>query len=1216
MATPSFVHLHTHTEYSLLDGATRIRELVARVKAQGMPAVAITDHGTLSGAIELYDAATAAGIRPIIGCEVYVAARSRHQREGRADRDPSHLVLLARDDVGYHNLVRLVSRAHLEGYYYKPRIDHELLGQHAQGLIALSGCLGGEVPQRLLAGDEAGAERLARTYAEILGGDNYFLELQDHGIDDERRVRGGILELARRTGLPLVATHDLHYLDPADAEPHDILLCLQTGSRLQDERRFRFAGPAFYLASPEEMASRFADCPEAVANTVAIAERCRFEPALDQRLLPAYATPPGITPDDLLADLAGAGLSERCLPEPPSPAHDARLRSELAVIRQTGFATYFLIVWDLIRAARAQGVVVGPGRGSAAGSLVAYALGITGLDPLRYGLLFERFLNAERISMPDIDIDFDVVGRARVFEYVAQRYGQDRVAQIVTFGTMAARAALRDVGRVLDVPLQQVDRLAKLVPARPGVTLDAALAESRELGQLYSAEDWARKVVDNARRLEGISRNAGTHAAGVVIGPGPLEEYVPLQRATGARDTIVTQYDMVGVQRVGLLKMDFLGLENLTVMEEACDNVARATGHRPDLEHLPLDDVATYELLGRGDTFGVFQMEAEGAKRILVEMRPRSLLDVAAAGALNRPGPIEGKVVDLFIRRLRGEEPISYPHPVLEPILRETLGVILYQDQVLQIASAIAGFTLGQADVLRAAMGKKDKAKMAAQRERFLSGAAANGIDAATAATLFDTIDYFAGYGFNKAHSVAYGLITYQTAYLKANFPLAYTAALLNSKAGQSERLKRAILDARDHGIEVLPPDVNRSSAGFAVAAGPAGSAPGGTVLFGLQHIKNVGEQAARTLAAEREAHGPYRSLLDLCLRNGGRELNRRVLEALIRSGACDGLGERAQLLAQTDLAVQRADRIQAERRSGQTSLFGVLLGDPASPVGSDPDPTSPVDPTLELLPELPDLEPMSPRERLADERELLGLYLSDHPLRPLRDRLRRLADTEVSELSHLSGHLVQVAGALREYRTVTSRRGDAMAFCQLEDLTGVCEVVVFPKLFEAAAPLLVADAHVVVSGRAETGPRAPAGGPGAAPPPAGGGGAESSEEVEAADPVAELPRVVADAIWALDDPALDRWRAAATVHVTAADGSRERLGELAAAIAAHPGPTPVVLHLRDGDGEHEVELGERHGVAVSAELERAITACCGPASYRVQRVRPKAPQRPGAHRA
>ncbi len=1220
MAAPSFVHLHTHTEYSLLDGATRIRELVARAAALGMPAVAITDHGTLSGAIEFYEAAEAAGIRPIIGCEVYVAARTRHQREGRADRDPSHLVLLARDDAGYRNLMRLVSRAHLEGYYYKPRIDMELLSEHAEGLIALSGCLGGEIPQRLLAGDEAGAERLARAYSELLGPDNFFLELQDHGIDDEARVRRGLLQLARRTGLPLVATNDLHYLDPADAEPHDILLCLQTGSRLGDERRLRFAGPSFYLATAEEMALRFSDCPEAVANTVAIAERCRFAPELDRRLLPGYATPEGESPDQLLARLAASGLRERCGADGASPAHTTRLETELRVIRDTGFAAYFLIVWDLIRAAREQGVTVGPGRGSAAGSLTAYALGITGLDPLRYGLTFERFLNAERGSMPDIDIDFDVAGRSRVIEYVAQRYGQDRVAQIVTFGTMAARAALRDVGRVLDIPLQLVDRLAKLVPPRPGVTLEAALAESRELRQCYETEDWARKLVDNARRLEGISRNAGTHAAGVVIGPGPLQDYVPLQRATGSRDAIVTQFDMVGVQRVGLLKMDFLGLENLTILEEACDNVERATGQRPDLDRLPLDDATTFDLLARGDTFGVFQMEAEGARRILVEMRPRSLLDLAAATALIRPGPSEGRVLDLYLRRRRGEEAITYPHPSLEPILAETHGVILYQDQVMQIASQVAGFSLGAADILRAAMGKKDKAKMAAQRERFLVGALANGIAAATAETLFDTIDYFAGYGFNKAHSVAYGLITYQTAYLKANHPLAYTAALLNSKAGQSDRLKRAVLDARDHGIEVLPPDVGRSEAGFSVAAGTGPPAPGGTVLFGLQHIKNVGEHGARQIVQERSAHGPYRSLLDLCLRIGGQGLNRRVLEALIKSGALDQVGERAQLLAQMDQALQRADRIQAERRSGQTSLFTSLLGAEADGAGGGDDEGGGAVATLDELAPVADVAPMPQRERLALERELLGLYLSDHPLRPLQDRLRERSDTEVAELGGLGGHLVQVAGALREARTVRSRRGATMAFCQLEDLTGVCEVVVFPTVFDLARPLLQADQVVVVSGRAEVGPRPSGGGPvtpAAAVPAAAADGAADGDpglevqEIEPSEAGAELPRVIAEAVWALEDPGLDHWRADATVHITSPEGTRDGLARLAQILAAHPGPTPVVLHLHDPEGEHEVELGESHRVSLAPPLERAVVGCCGPGAYRVQRVRPRAPARP-----
>ncbi|MGH7698102.1 MAG: DNA polymerase III subunit alpha, partial [Candidatus Dormibacteria bacterium] len=811
MPSVEFAHLHTHSEYSLLDGAARVEALVARVKELGQPAVAVTDHGVLAGAIEFYDAARAAGVTPIIGCEVYVAARSHLQKEGRADRDPSHLVLLARDQVGYANLVRLVSRAHLDGFYYKPRIDHELLAEHAQGLIGLSGCLGGEVPQRVLAGDLEGARELAGVYSEILGPDGYFLELQDHGMEEERVVREGLLEIARRSGIPLVATNDCHYVDRDDAEAHDVLLCIQTGSRLEDPKRLRFAGSSFYVSSAEEMAAKFDYCLEAVANSVQIAARCRFQPELEQRLLPRYDVPSGQDADSLLAMVAEEGLRRRCGAEAPPDEYLSRLAYELGVIRETGFAPYFLIVWDFTRAGREEGVKIGPGRGSSAGSLVAYSLGITNVDPLRYGLIFERFLNPERVSMPDIDIDFDVAGRARVIDYVNRRYGTDRVAQIVTYGTMAARAAVRDVGRAQDVPLPDVDLLAKLIPTRIGVTLESALRESRELRALYDGQEWARRLVDTARRLEGIARNAGTHAGGVVIAPGPLTDYVPLQRAATNKEAVVTQFDMNGVQRIGLLKMDFLGLENLTILEETLVNVERQRGFRPDLDQIPLDDSATYELLARGDTLGVFQLEQPGGRRIVMEMKPRSIEDMTAAVALNRPGVIEGGATDLYMKRRRGEEPITYILPELEPILKETHGVIVYQDQVMQIAAHVAGFSMGAADVLRAAMGKKDKAKMAAQRRRFIEGATSRGVAEQTAAELFDYIDYFAGYGFAKAHSVAYGLISYQTAYFKANFPLEYMAALLNSKAGDQDRLKRAIQDTQARGIAVRAPDVNRS---------------------------------------------------------------------------------------------------------------------------------------------------------------------------------------------------------------------------------------------------------------------------------------------------------------------------------------------------------------------------------------------------------------------
>ncbi|MGH7643151.1 MAG: DNA polymerase III subunit alpha [Candidatus Dormibacteria bacterium] len=1201
MTSVEFAHLHTHSEYSLLDGAARVRGLAQRAHDLGQTAIAVTDHGVLAGAIEFYEAAIEVGITPIIGCEVYVAARSHLQKEGRADRDPFHLVLLARDREGYANLVKLVSRAHLDGFYYKPRIDHELLAEHSAGLIGLSGCIGGEVPQRLLAGDTDGALAIAREYSQILGPDGYFLEIQDHGMEEERVVREGLIQIARQIDLPLVATNDCHYVDRDDAEAHDVLLCIQTGSRLDDPKRLRFSGPHFYVSSAEEMAAKFAYCLEAVNNSSAIASRCRFEPLLNQHLVPLYDVPAGQDADGLLELVASQGLRQRRHGEDPAPEYLERLRYELSVIRETGFAAYFLIAWDFTRAGREEGVKIGPGRGSSAGSLVAYSLGITDIDPLRYGLIFERFLNPERVSMPDFDIDFDVAGRARVIDYVTRRYGTGRVAQIVTYGTMAARAAIRDVGRALNVPLPDVDQLAKLIPTRPGVTLDAALRESNELKVIYDSQPWAQRLVDSARRLEGISRNAGTHAGGVVIAPGPLTDYVPLQRATTNREAVVTQFDMDGVQKIGLLKMDFLGLENLTILEETLQNIEQLRGTRPDLDAIPLDDDATYELLARGDTLGVFQLEQPGGRRIVMEMRPRNLEDMAAAVALNRPGVIEGGATALYMKRRRGEEPITYMLPELEPVLKETHGVIVYQDQVMQIAAAAAGFSLGAADLLRAAMGKKDKAKMAAQRERFIAGAVSRGVAEQTAVEVFDYIDYFAGYGFNKAHSVAYGLISYQTAYFKAHFPLEFMAALLNSKASDFERLKRAIQDTQARGIVVRSPDVNRSRAPFSVVPGGAGpEVPGeaarSEILFGLQHIKNVGESAAQVLVSVRDADGPFSSLVNLCSRVRGRELNRRAVEALVRSGACDSLGDRGVLLAQIDFAMRRAEIAARERDSGQIALF-------------DTDPSEKPAPGVEEGSQVPAvvLTEETQRVRLAWEREHLGIYLSEHPLQRISQELSRRTDTTISDLARLEGTVVQVGGSVRECRRVTSRRGEAMAFAQIEDLTGVCEVVVFHSLYQRAAALLQADEVVVVRGRVEVGARR------------GPGSTDGSRQLnpgvegeELAEPITsdevEEARVIAEELLALDDPLLTNWRARTVIHVRAYEGGEEALRRLAAVLQAHPGESRVILHLRDTDGDHELELGTEHQAASSPQLEAEVVGLFGTGSYGADAIRAMAP--------
>ena len=1177
-----FVHLHTHSEYSLLDGAARIGDLVATAKKRGQPALAITDHGALYGAVKFYTAARAAGVKPIIGCEMYMAPRSRHDKEGRADRDPNHLILLARNETGYRNLIQLVSKSHLEGYYYKPRIDKQLLAEHASGLICLSACIGGELPQAILGGDMNAAEAVARQHMEMFGRDGYFLEIMDHGIPEEDAIRQGLVEIARRTGLPLVATNDSHYVNVDDAEAHDILLCIQTQARREDEKRFRFAGPHFSLTPGGEMRDRFTAYGEAVANTLAVAKLCDLDLKLGLNLLPTYSPiPSGHSAETYLRDLCEAGLRERYGDGVTAEARE-RLAMELGVIETTGFAPYFLIVWDLIRAARCDGVIVGPGRGSAAGSLVAYVLRITNICPLRYGLIFERFLNLERVEMPDIDIDFDDRRRDRVLHYVQGKYGEDHVAQIITFGTMAARAVIRDVGRALNVPLPDVDRLAKLVPLSVKITLEKALSGSRELRDLYESEGWARQIIDIAKRLEGICRNASTHAAGVVIGAEPLTNTVPLQRSTtGDRSSAVTMFDMTSVSQVGLLKIDFLGLANLTVIEEALGMIERTTGTRIDIDAISLDDPATYALLCKADTHGVFQLEATFAKRILIDMQPHSLEDLGVAVALNRPGPIEGGVVDLYMKRRRGELAVEYPkglESLLQPVLAETHGTMVYQDQVMKIAQAVAGFTLGEADLLRGAMGKKDKAKMARQRQKFLSGAVSRGIDGDRAAELFDLMAHFAGYGFNKAHSVAYGLISYQTAYLKANHPLEYMAALLNSRGGDFDKLKQTILDAHAHGLVVHKPDINRSGTGFTV-----GDVAAREILFGLQHVKNVGEGVTEAMITARDEGGPFTGLLDVCMRVESRDLNRRVLESLIQCGALDSFGDRHMLLRQLDGAMDHAAVVRRERDVGQTSLFG----DSVDIIGT-------------LVPHLPTVEGspdsgQGDESWLAWERDLLGMYLSDHPLRRIASTLQERVDTSISELgAHLDGLVVQVGGCIRDVRAFVPRKsttGQRMAFLQIEDLTGSCEVVVFNRVFEEVAELLRPDAVVIIRGKVESGRGSP------------GGGDDEERESEPA-------KIRADAIFAMDDPRLVGWRRNSTIHLRLPMDQHHLIGPLHQAIGDHRGDSPVVIHVESAASIDDVALDSSFAVEPGPGLERAVEALLGPGSYRVETRRDRAPER------
>ncbi len=1175
----SFVHLHVHSEYSLLDGASRIHELVQLAAATGMPALALTDHGVLYGAIEFYVAARAAGIKPIIGCEVYVAGRSREQKEAHVDRDPHHLILLARDTDGYRNLLQLVTSSHLEGFYYRPRVDKELLRRHASGLIALSACLGGEVCSRIREGDELGALAAAVELREIFGPENFYLELQDHGMPLQRQANEALMRISGQTGIPLVATNDSHYTARDDAEAHDVLLCLQTGTVVAEPKRMRFEGQEFYLKTPEEMGALFEFAPSALTNTLAIAERCALELELDQPRLPRYEVPPGETPESHLRHLAETGLQAR-YPE-VTPAVRERLEREYQVIVEMGYASYFLIVSDFVSYARRAGVSVGPGRGSAAGSIVSYALGITTLDPLRHGLIFERFLNPERVSPPDIDIDFDDRNRDRVIDYVAEKYGHGHVAQIITFGTMKARAVIRDVGRVLGVPLPDVDRLAKLVPFAIGITLERAMQMVPELRDAEQQPAY-EKLIRNARKLEGLARHASTHAAGIVIAPAPLTEFVPLQQgitrtAGGEKRSVMTQYDMTAVQRIGLLKMDFLGLRNLSIIQDCLANLEQVRGLRLDLEALPLDDPRTYALLAAADTQGVFQMESPGLRRLLQDMKPSSFDDITAAIALFRPGPIEGGMIDQYVKCKHGEREIVYPLPELEPILRETYGVIVYQEQVMQIASVVAGFSMGEADILRGAMGKKKKDEMARMRKQFIRGAIQRQVPEAKANEIFDLMAYFAGYGFPKAHSAAYAVLSYQTAYLKANYPLEYMAALLTNEAGNHPKVAEAIIDCHARNLQVFPPDINRSGGGFTVGEG--------AILYGLRAIKNVGARLVDELLAERARGGPYRSLLDLCLRVDPRELNRRALESLIRSGALGSLGERACLLASLDRVTDRATQILAERASGQTSLFGLL------PTG-DEDAGNPQAFLVAGVPEAPQ------DERLQWEKDLLGLYLSDHPLRRLERELHARVDTYVNQLdASLEDSEVRLGGFVRGSRVIFDKRNRQMAFVQLEDLTGTVELVLFSSVYEVYRELLAPDAVVVVRGKVD----------------ARGRGSGDPEEGEREEDV----KVLVDEVYRFDDPAHDTWSPTQVAHVRVPRGtSPEQLAALERLLREHPGPDRVLMHLERETEVVQMELGEEFRVAAGgASLAQGVRELLGAAAWEVEVVRRRGERSPAGRR-
>ncbi len=1051
-----FVHLHMHTQYSLLDGAIRIDDACKKAREYHMPALAITDHGNMFGVIEFYQKAQAGGLKPIIGCEMYVAPKSRFDKEtGTGVKESNyHLILLAKNKTGYQNLLSLVTSGYFEGFYYKPRIDKEVLAAHSEGLIALSACLHGEIPELILAGSMTAALDTADEYRQIFGSDRFYLELQENGIPEQKTVNEGLCEIARKTGIPLVATNDCHYLNAADAEAHEVLLCIQTGKTMNDQDRMRFSTDQFYFKTPEEMYAAFSHVPDALKNTVAIAEQCTFDFNFKEYKFPHFTPPEGDTNetyfdrcvhDGLTARLnkikahrgSGGGFDEQ--------AYWSRLEDEIAMIKKMHFTTYFLIVSDFIKYAKQHGCPVGPGRGSAAGSLVAYALEITEIDPIENGLLFERFLNPERVNPPDIDVDFCMENRDSVIDYVTGKYGRENVAQIITFGKMLAKGVIRDVGRALDMPFKEVDGIAKLVPEDPKITVETALTLEPKLKELARSDARVEKLLSISKKLEGLTRHASTHAAGVVIADAPLVSYLPLYK--GQKDEVVTQYSMNEVENIGLIKFDFLGLRTLTVIQRAVDLVRQNPDNAlPDMNELPLSDQKTYELLGSGETEGVFQLESSGMKDLLTRIRPSSIQDLTALLALYRPGPLASGMVDEFIQRKHGQVPISYELPQLEEILRETYGIILYQEQVMKIASSLGSFSLADADLLRRAMGKKKAAEMAKQKEKFLAGAHKNKITPQKAEKIFDLMAKFAEYGFNKSHSAAYAYVSYQTAYLKAHYPVEFMAALLSCEMENTDKVVKHISECREKAIEVLPPDVNESHRDFTVSAGK--------IRFGLAAVKNVGHSAIESILAMRAEKGGFTSLFDFCTKVDLRKVNKKVIESLIKCGAFDTIHpQRSQLIAALDEAVSVAQKIQKDKVKNQLSMFQIIADQ-----GGD-------NPGEQIT--YPDVPEWSQTDRLSYEKECLGFYVTGHPLDNFTDILKAYATADAESIAgETQPKEIIIGGIVNSLKQTTTKKGELMGFASLEDLAGIVEVIVFSDLYRTSSDLLKSDRPLLIKGK------------------------------------------------------------------------------------------------------------------------------------------------------
>ncbi len=1150
MSTPDFAHLHVHSEYSLLDGANRIGDLVRACQADGQRALALTDHGNMFGALELYQRCKAEGVKPILGCEVYVAREGRRKPYHKTQNPYNHLTLLARDAQGYRNLLELCSIAYVEGFHFRPRIDKEALAAHARGLVCLSGCLSGEVIQLFLRDRRGEAERVAAEFADLFGRESFWLELQRNGIEIQSRANEALVDLSARTGIPLVATNDIHYLRHEDCSAQDVLLCINTGAKRVDEKRFRMDTDTLFFRTREEMAHEFRDLPQAVAATMDVVERTELELEFGKVHLPTFTPDDGGTPDELFDRLCEEGLARKY------GAGDARARerleSEKRVIREMGFVSYFLIVWDLIRWAREHGIPVGPGRGSAAGSIVAYVLDVTRIDPLRYDLLFERFLNSARISMPDIDIDFCKEGRERVLEYTRARYGAEKVAQIGTFATMASRSVVRDVARVLDLPLSEVDRLTKMIPQGPNAPgLTAALEEDEELAR-QRIDPRYKELFDFSVKLDGLARHISTHAAGVVIADRPIVEHVPL---CVVNTDVVTQWPSKQLEDLGLLKMDYLGLRTLTILARTLDSIRAAGGTPPDLDRLPLDDRATYELLNRGDTLGVFQLESEGMRKLLSRLRPDCFEDLIAVLALYRPGPLESGMDEMFARRKHGLEPIAVPHQSLEPILRDTYGCLVYQEQVMRISNVLADFSLNEADNLRKAMGKKKPEIMQKFADKFLAGAEKNGCAPATAREIWENMVKFGGYGFNKSHSAAYALITWQTAYLKAHHRIEFLAANLSCELQSSDKIKEFVDDARAAGIPVLPPDIERSAWEFR----PEGAA----IRFGFGAIKGTGQKAIEGLVEGRarlQARGAQLTLHALCGEIDPTLMTRLSWEALVRAGAFDGGGEnRGVVLAGLDTALAEGTRAADDRRSGQGALFA--LGD------AEPE-ESPAAGANEKA-------AWSRAEVLRAEQEVLGFYLSGHPLEERAGLFGILSSTNTRDLERLAGGAeVTIAGLIVGLRETLTKAGKKMARFRLEDLLGGVQVTCFPRTYEQFKLLLVEDAVVLVRAKIE----------------------ERSDAAGAAS-IGLLMEEALDL-----ESALTGFRGALVIRLLPGDDAQ--LPALSRVLAGHRGPCRLFLETEGADGRvRRVRAGDEHRVRVSSALAQAIEGLLGRGRTKLARV-------------